>query len=46
MGYLHKVRALLCTRCNPAIGFLRENPQLALKIMAYLEKHNGLLTRG
>lgn len=34
-----KVRQLLCGRCNPAIGFLREDPVLARKLAEYLEYH-------
>lgn len=34
-----KVRELLCGRCNPAVGFLRECPELARELAAYLEKH-------
>lgn len=33
-----KVRALLCTRCNTAIGLLRENPEIVQKVKDYLEK--------
>lgn len=34
-----KIRGLLCGRCNPAVGFLRESPELARELAAYLEKH-------
>lgn len=34
-----KVRELLCGRCNPAIGFLRDDPVLARKLASYLDKH-------
>lgn len=34
-----RVRALLCTRCNTAIGSLRDNPELCENAAAYLRKH-------
>lgn len=34
-----KVRELLCTRCNPAIGFLQEDPTIARRVADYLERH-------
>jgi hypothetical protein len=34
-----KVRALLCRKCNLAIGALRDSPQLAEKAAAYLRSH-------
>lgn len=34
-----KVRALLCTKCNTAIGQLQHDPDLAMKAALYLEKH-------
>lgn len=34
-----KVRGLLCGRCNPAIGFLQDDPQIAASAVAYLKKH-------
>ena len=36
-----KVRSLLCGRCNPAVGFLLDDPALAEKFVAYLKLHNG-----
>ena len=33
-----KVRSLLCGRCNPAVGFLLDNPEYARKVLAYIEK--------
>ena len=36
------VRGLLCGRCNPAIGYLQDDPNLARKAASYLEKHNGI----
>lgn len=35
-----KVRGLLCTRCNPAAGYVRDSPQIARKLAAYLELHS------
>ena len=37
-----KVRELLCTRCNRAIGLFEDDFQLIYKAAAYLEKHNVL----
>lgn len=36
----NKVRELLCNRCNPAIGMIGEDPNIARKIINYLAKHN------
>jgi NMD protein affecting ribosome stability and mRNA decay len=33
-----KVRGLLCNRCNRAIGYLGDNPEIADSISAYLRK--------
>lgn len=33
-----KIRGLTCNYCNNAIGFLREQKQIALDIITYLEK--------
>ena len=33
------VRQLLCSKCNIAIGFLRENPRIARNVATYLERH-------
>lgn len=35
------VRQLLCGTCNPAVGFLQDDPLLARKVLEYLEKHEG-----
>lgn len=32
----HRIRGILCSRCNVAIGMLFDNPELALKIIHYL----------
>lgn len=34
-----KVRALLCHMCNAAIGYVKENPDIARNIATYLEAH-------
>lgn len=33
------VRGLLCDRCNQVIGLLDDNPELAVSVASYLEKH-------
>lgn len=33
-----QIRGLLCTRCNPGIGLLRDSPDILRKAIAYLEK--------
>lgn len=35
----HKVRELLCNVHNVAVGMIQENPDIARKIISYLEKH-------
>tara|TARA_Y100000593_G_scaffold82188_1_gene154229 strand:+ start:1282 stop:1977 length:696 start_codon:yes stop_codon:yes gene_type:complete len=37
----NKVRALLCLHCNSAIGFLREDVNVAEKVIKYLKEHNA-----
>jgi hypothetical protein len=34
-----KVRALLCGRCNPAVGFCKDDPEIADRIAAYIRKY-------
>lgn len=34
-----KVRALLCTRCNPGLGYFRESSSLLSAAIEYLRKH-------
>lgn len=34
-----KIRALLCMRCNTTLGVLRDNPELAERLLEYLELH-------
>lgn len=34
-----KPRAALCTRCNTAVGLLKDNPETAWKMAEYLEAH-------
>lgn len=34
-----KVRGLLCSGCNSGLGFFRDNPELLLAAVTYLEKH-------
>lgn len=36
-----KVRGLLCTQCNHAIGKLDDDPELLRRAIAYLEKHGN-----
>ena len=35
-------RALLCSRCNTAIGLLRENPEICRAAAEYLETWSGV----
>ncbi len=36
-----KVRSLLCANCNLGIGNLKENKEILLNAIKYLEKHQG-----
>jgi len=38
-----KIRDLLCSRCNMAIGLLLENPNIMRLAADYIERHNSLL---
>ncbi len=33
-----KIRGLLCNNCNVAVGFLKDNPELGIKITSYLKE--------
>ena len=35
-----KVRGLLCSNCNTSLGRFKDNRQILLNALAYLEKHN------
>lgn len=37
-----KVRGLLCSRCNSAIGLARESKDILLNLFQYLDKHEAL----
>ena len=34
-----KIRSLLCGKCNPAVGFLSDDPDLAQKVLNYIKSH-------
>ena len=34
-----KIRGLLCNKCNPAIGFLQDSPEIAKNALEYIKKH-------
>lgn len=38
------IRALLCDRCNRAIGLMKENPERLREAAAYLERHSDDLS--
>jgi hypothetical protein len=40
----NKVRGLLCTNCNHAIGQLKDSPELCFRAAEYLVKHSNLFT--
>ncbi len=35
------VRSLLCSGCNPALGYMKDDPALLRKAADYLERHKG-----
>jgi len=35
-----KIRGLLCTKCNTALGIMEENKELMLKLINYLMESN------
>jgi len=37
-----KVRSLLCVKCNAALGQIGDDPNLALALARYLNRHKGL----
>ena len=41
-----KVRGLVCTNCNVALGMIRDNPETARKLAKYLESHFSPLNCG
>jgi hypothetical protein len=34
-----RVRSLLCRTCNLALGYIKDDPTLARRLAAYLERH-------
>lgn len=38
----NQFRGFICNHCNLAIGYLKDNPEIALKIAAYLQNPPGL----
>lgn len=34
-----RVRGILCGRCNKAAGFVRDDPRIAARLVAYLRRH-------
>ena len=35
----NKVRGLLCSKCNPAIGLFKDDPELCISAANYLKEH-------
>jgi hypothetical protein len=35
-----KIRGLLCSSCNKAIGLMKDSPELMLLAIGYLKKHS------
>ena len=47
IDHCHKTgefRGLLCNNCNHALGHLKDNPDLLLKAVDYLKKHNQVVS--
>lgn len=40
-----RVRALLCTSCNPMIGYSKDDTNILRKAAAYLERHRALVSK-
>ena len=38
-----KMRERICSSCNSALGYLREDPFIAKALISYMKKHNGVL---
>lgn len=38
-----KIRSLLCGNCNQALGKIKENFDVALKIAKYIQEHTGVV---
>lgn len=38
----NQMRALLCQRCNLAVGHVRDSPEICRKMAAYLEEHRNV----
>jgi hypothetical protein len=38
-----KVRGLLCTPCNSALGFVRDNPTVLQRMIVYLKENGKVL---
>ena len=36
-----KIRGILCSNCNMALGLLKDDSELLIKAVKYLEMHNG-----
>jgi hypothetical protein len=37
-----EVRSLLCTRCNTALGLVKEDPEIALSLLNYIQRHKQI----
>jgi len=38
-----KLRKILCSKCNSALGFVKENPIILKKMISYLEEFNDIV---